>query len=105
MAVTRADAQADLTAAASDPEVLGSAVVIDGVSYQACKKGLSQDEARDFAAAGLMIEGLRLSIDLTALGWQPSVGSWLNVDGKNYEVNRSQLAGNLLKMTMTRNVG
>jgi hypothetical protein len=103
--MTRAEALADINAAASSPEVLGSSVVIDSVNYQAVKKGLTREEAQSFSAAGLMVEGIRISIDLTALGWQPSVGSWLNVDGKDYEVIRSQLSGSLLKMTLTRNVG
>jgi hypothetical protein len=103
--MSRAQALADILAAASDPEVLGSTLVIDSVSYQAVKGGVTREEAQAFAAAGMMVEGIRISIDLTALGWQPSVGSWLNVDGKDYEVIRSQLSGSLLKMTLTRNVG
>lgn len=103
--MSRAQALADILAASSNTEVLGSTVVIDSVSYQAVKGGVTREEAQAFAAAGLMVEGIRISIDLGALGWQPSVGNWLNVDGKDYEVIRSLLSGSLLKMTLTRNVG
>lgn len=96
---------ADILAAASSTEVLGSSVLIDGAPYTAVKAGLSSEEHQAFAMAGLVVEGIRISIDLAVLGWQPPVGSWLNVNGKDYEVRNSNLVGDLLKMTLTRNVG
>jgi len=103
--MTRAEAQADILAAASSGEVLGGPVMIDGTEYTAVKGGLSVDERHAFAAAGMSVEGLRISIDVAALGFQPTLGSWLNVDGRDYEVVKARLAGSLLKMTLIRNVG
>lgn len=103
--MTRAEALADLTAAGSSSEVLGSPVVIDGAPYTAVKKGLLQEEAQALNVMWKIVEGIRLSIDLAALGYQPAIGSWLTVDGKSYEVNRSQLSGGLLKMTLIRTMG
>lgn len=102
--MTRAEAMADILAAASSLEVLGAGVLIDGVEYTAVKTGLSREENQAFAAAGLAVEGIRISIDLALLGWQPTVGNWLKVDGRDYEVIKSRLSGGLLKMTLTRNL-
>ena len=103
--MSREQAMADILAAATSLEVLGSNVLIDGVGYTAIKRGLTREENQVFAVAGLVVEGIRISIDAAALGWQPTVGSGLNVDGRDYEVRRSHLSGGLLKMTLTRNVG
>ena len=96
---------ADILAAASSPEMLAGSVLIDGVEYTAIKRGLTREENQAFTAAGIAVEGIRISIASAALGWQPTVGSGLNVDGRDYEVRRSHLSGGLLKMTLTRNVG
>jgi len=103
--MSREQARADILAAASSTEVLGSTVLIDGVPRTAVKVGLSREEHQAYALAGLAVEGIRISIGLAELGWQPTVDSGLNVDGKNYTVAKSRLSGDLLKMTLTRNVG
>ena len=102
--MSREQALADLLAAASSTEILGSNVLIDGTVYQAVKGGLTREESQAFAAAGLIVEGIRISIDVAKLGYQPTVGNWLKVDGRDYEVIRSQLSGALLQMTLTRNL-
>ena len=102
--MSRQQALADILAATSDG-VLGTGVVIDGKPVQAVRRGLTAEETEMFARAGLSVEGIRLSFDVAALGWQPTVGSGLNVDGRDYRVRRSHLTGSLLKLTLTRKVG
>jgi hypothetical protein len=96
---------ADLLAAASSLDILGVAVVIDGKECVVSKVGLSAEESQSFSAAGMMVEGFRISMDAAVIGWQPAVGSWLTVDDREYEVVKSMLSGSLLRLTLTRNVG
>ncbi|KJS00889.1 MAG: hypothetical protein VR65_10810 [Desulfobulbaceae bacterium BRH_c16a] len=99
-------ALADLAAATSSG-VLGRPVDIDGFAVDAVKTGLNQEEAQAFAgghfgADGLLIEGIRLTVDRNKLSWQPVVGGRMKIDGADYDIRQVGEIGILLRITLTR---
>jgi hypothetical protein len=96
---------ANILAAAGDTEVLGTSVTIDGISCIVVRTEMSGKEAGTFAALGLAVEGIRITMAIADLGYQPVIGKMMNVDGKRYEVKRSYLSGQKLKLTMVRPIG
>lgn len=102
--MTREEAKTDILAAINSGD-LGDTVVINSVPLRALQRSLSAEENQQFATAGLAVEGIRLSLDATALGWQPAIGSELEIDGTPYRVSTSRRSGNLLKLTLTKNSG
>jgi arginine/lysine/ornithine decarboxylase len=80
---------------AIDPAVLGQSVIVEGVAISAVKRTLSQEEAAFFGAPNLAVEGMRLTFDPAALGFELAFGTACTVDGVEYEVRQvDKPAGN-----------
>ncbi|MCB2218001.1 MAG: hypothetical protein KQH59_18215 [Desulfobulbaceae bacterium] len=91
---TRADAVAALKAATTSTR-LGQSVTIESVTLDAVRRTLSQEEVRSYGADGLAVEGIRLTFDPAALGFELAVGMACAVDGVEYEVKQvDKPAGN-----------
>ena len=77
-------------------------VVIDGVTVRAMVQDVDLEPG---SFEGLAVQQKIVTVRPAALGWQPTVGSVMTVEGKEYLVAHVYLADFLLKMTLTRNVG
>ena len=94
-------------AAATSADVMGSTVEIDGAPCGAVKKSLSQKEALSFAGGqfavdGLLVEGIRLTVDVTTLPYRPMVGGEVDIDGDVYDVKAIAKSGDKWRITMLR---
>jgi len=104
--VSRDQAIADLIGATSS-SILGSSVVVDGVTLEAVKKTLPQEEALSFAGGqfamdGLLVEGIRLTVDIALLPYPPMVRGEMVVDGVRFEVKAVSKSGNKCRITLLR---
>ena len=71
------------------------------------RRNLKVEEATAFAGGmymddGLKIEGLRLTVDVEKLGYEPVNGAKLLVDDKKYTIGLVQKIGNNRRITLTR---
>lgn len=104
--MTRDQAIADL-AAATGSEVLGRTLIIDGAVIDAVLRSLTIEEAMAFSGGqyaddGLSVEGLRLTVDVNVLGYEPVQGAEMVVDGSTYTVRLISKIGNNRRITLTR---
>lgn len=98
-------ALADL-AAATSADHLGRQVVVDGVEVSCVKRELTVEEAQSFADGfGQGVEGLRLTVSRTELGYEPRYGQEITVDGKRYTVKLLKSSGDVRTITMMRFTG
>lgn len=102
MSEARDNALAQL-AAATSAEVMGTTMKIGATeNIAAVRRSLSEEEAASFTADGLKVEGVRLTIDVGVLGYEPYVGGALVVDDVSFTVQRVQRIGANRRITMTR---
>jgi hypothetical protein len=104
--MTRDDAIADMLSACSTSGI-GSTIDVDGISLDAVKKNLSQEEAlafagRQFAMDGLLVEGVRLTVDSRQLFYPPVIGGEMLVDGLRYDIKAVSRSGNKCRITLLR---
>ncbi len=104
--MTRDEVIANMLGALSS-DVLGVSVVVDGVPTQAVKKNLPQEEAMAFAGGqfaqdGLLVEGIRLTVDVTSMVYPPVVGGEMVVDGPRYDIKAVAMSGNKWRITLLR---
>lgn len=101
---TRAEAVAAIRGATA-ATVLGQNVVVEGVALAAVRHTLSQEEASFFGIPGLTVEGLRLTFDPAALGFELAFGMACTVDGLEYEVRKVESPAGNRRVTFIRYLG
>lgn len=106
MSEARDRALAQLTAATSDDE-MGTLMKIGTIDISAVRRSLTVEEAGAFAGGmfaddGLKVEGLRLTVDVDKLGFEPVNGARLMVDDKKYTIGLVQKIGKSRRVTLTR---
>lgn len=104
--MSRDQAIADMLGALSS-SILGSSVVVDGTPLEAVKRTLPQEEALafaggEFAAEGLLVEGIRLTVNSDSLTYQPVVDGEMTVDGLRYDIKAVSKSGNKTRITLLR---
>ncbi|MFT5728742.1 MAG: hypothetical protein ACI8PB_002898 [Desulforhopalus sp.] len=106
MSEARDRALAQLTAATSD-DAMGTMMKIGTKDISAVRRNLKVEEAAAFGGGmyvddGLKIEGVRLTVDVAKLGYEPVNGALLIVDDKKYTIGLVQKIGNNRRITLTR---
>lgn len=106
MSEARDRALAQLEAATGGDE-LGTMMKIGAADISAVRRDLDAEEALSFAggmyaADGLGVEGMRLTVSVTALGIEPFVGGSLTVEDKKYTVRKVLKIGGNRRVTLTR---
>lgn len=101
---------ADILAASSSADLLGCEVEVNGSPLVCVRRRLTTEEASAFAGGryeseGLIMEGVRLTVDQAQLGYTPPLQSTMVIDGPEYTVRRVERRGRLLRITATRYLG
>jgi hypothetical protein len=104
--MTRDEALADLAASISTGEH-GSQHLIDGAAVSAVRRSLTTEEAQAFsgsayAADGLLVEGFRMTVEISKLPGVPVVGGTIDVDGVSYDVKSVLRIGIMVRITCAR---
>lgn len=104
--MTIEQALADL-ATATSAEHLGRQHMLAGVPVVCVKREMTAEEASAFAggrfaADGLAVEGIRVTVDSGLLTHIPVVGGQLNVDGFDYDIKTVTKTGNMVRISCLR---
>ena len=103
--MSRAEAKAAILAAINGTD-LGDLILLDGRWIPTVRRDLDVEEASAFSGGyesnGLLVEGMRLTVDGALLAYAPVVGGGMMVGDKQYKVRLVSESGNRLRITLTR---
>lgn len=106
MSEARDNALAQLTGALT-PEVMGVVHNINGTDMSVVVRSLTVKEASaysmpDYDNNDMSVEGMRLTVSVADLGYEPTRGGRISVDGDTFTVAAVSIIGGNRRIIMTR---
>lgn len=106
MSEARDNAMAQLTAALA-PEVMGVLHNINGTDMSVVRRGLTIEEANAYSMPGydnngMSVEGMSLTVSVDDLGYEPTRGGRISLDGETYTVAAVSIIGGNRRITLLR---